>query len=93
VSLPRRRVTAPTKDLHTAPERAALREIGGLSDQVRSLRRTDAVGNKTHIQAVERQLRVKWDELRTLRAGSVKRTDVQREGSHAFHRIHESSGR
>jgi hypothetical protein len=46
-----------------------LREIGALSDRVRELRRTDGRFDGTQIKALEGQSRVKWEELRLLRAG------------------------
>ena len=48
-----------------------LREIGGLSDQVRELRLTGADRNSTKIKALEVQSRAKWQELRMLRAGAT----------------------
>ncbi len=50
-------------------ERRLLREIGALSDRVRELRRTDGRFDGTQIKALEGQSRVKWEELRLLRAG------------------------
>jgi hypothetical protein len=48
-----------------------LREIGQLSDELRELRRKDASGSRPRIAALEVALREKWQELRTLRAGST----------------------
>ncbi len=58
-------------------ERGLLGEIGGLADRVRDLRRTDARSNKAQIKDLTGDLRVKWDEMRALRAPVVS-GDVSR---------------
>ena len=50
-------------------EAQILREIGGLFDRVRELRRSDGRHDGAQIKALEGQSRVKWEELRLLRAG------------------------
>ncbi|MDP9238762.1 MAG: hypothetical protein M3P30_15420 [Chloroflexota bacterium] len=56
--------TSPLHDRETQ----LLREIGGLSDRVRILRARSAAANGAQIKAVELQSRLKWAELRALRA-------------------------
>lgn len=69
------------------PHCTVLQEINGMADWIRALRRADAVGNTTQIKAVEGQLRTKWDELRTLRAGSVSPSNVPPEGFRLHHAL------
>lgn len=52
-------------------ERGLLREIGGLADQVRELRRTSDRRNNAQIRLLATNLGTKWDEMRALRAPSV----------------------
>ncbi|MEX2225428.1 MAG: hypothetical protein WEB52_03140 [Dehalococcoidia bacterium] len=66
------------------PQSTVLRDINGMSERVRVLRRIDAVANSTQIKAAEGQLRTKWQELRALRAGTVSPQGGQREGSHLY---------
>lgn len=74
-------------DVMERPQTALLRQIKDLSGRVRILRRTDAVANNGQIKGVEGQLSAKWQELRVLRAGSVKVGDVPREGSHLHYHL------
>ena len=52
-------------------ERGLLREIGGISDRVRELRRQGAASHGVQIKALEVESRSKWEELRMLRAGPM----------------------
>jgi hypothetical protein len=62
-------------------EFALLHEIAGLAAQVRRLR-CDTVANSSQIKAAEGQLRLKWDQLRLLRAGSLPAVEPRVEGLH-----------
>jgi hypothetical protein len=48
-----------------------LREIGGISDRVRELRRQGAASHGVQIKALEGESRAKWEELRMQRAGPM----------------------
>jgi len=52
-------------------EAEILREIGMLFDRVRELRRSDGRYDGAQIKALEGQSRLKWEELRLVRAGPV----------------------
>lgn len=52
-------------------ETEILREIGELFERVRELRRPAGRLDSAQIKAIEAQSRVKWEELRLLRAGPV----------------------
>jgi hypothetical protein len=55
----------------SALERTLLSEIAELSGRVRKLRATGVVHDGAAIKALEAQARAKWDQLRSLRAGSM----------------------
>ena len=61
-------------------ERGLLLEIGGLADRLRQLRRAGAVANAAQIKVLTGDLRVKWEELRRLRAPSAVEASLQRRG-------------
>lgn len=49
-------------------ERQILTDIGALSDRLRKLRASSSL-DPAQIRAIEAQSRVKWEELRAMRAG------------------------
>jgi hypothetical protein len=51
-------------------ESKLLRDIGRLADKLRELRRTNAVANEAQIKTITADMRSKWDELRSSRAGT-----------------------
>lgn len=53
-------------------EMALLRDISALSDRVRALRRSEGRHDGTQIKALEGESRIKWEELRQVRAGTVE---------------------
>jgi hypothetical protein len=50
-------------------EAKLLREVGAISDRIRALRRKDAGLHGAQIKALEAESRLKWEQLRSLRAG------------------------
>jgi hypothetical protein len=65
-----------------APDEAGLLdEIAALAQHVRRLR-CDACANSVQIKAAEGQSRVKWDQLRLLRAGSLTAVRPRPDGVH-----------
>jgi hypothetical protein len=52
----------------TAERRALLNEIGALADEIRELRRLDARDGRAQIAALTATMRLKWQEMRALRA-------------------------
>ena len=53
------------------PELALLRELGAIAIRIRALRAHDAGHNVTQVKALEARTRLKWDEMRALRAAPV----------------------
>ena len=53
------------------PELALLRELGTIAIRIRALRAHDAGHHITQVKALEAQVRLKWDEMRALRAAPV----------------------
>jgi hypothetical protein len=53
----------------TAREAQLLREVGSIYDKVRALRVKDAGRHGPQIKALETESRLKWEQLRALRAG------------------------
>lgn len=49
-------------------ELALLRELGSIAIRIRALRAHDAGHHITQVKALETQTRLKWDEMRALRA-------------------------
>ena len=56
-------------DTPTPREAQLLREVGSIYDKVRALRVKDAGRNGPQIEGVETESRLKWEQLRSLRAG------------------------
>jgi hypothetical protein len=46
-----------------------LRDLGAISDRIRALREKNAGQHGAQIKALEAESRVKWEQLRSLRAG------------------------
>ena len=56
-------------DTPTPREAQLLREVGSIYDKVRALRVKEAGRNGPQIKALETESRLKWEQLRSLRAG------------------------
>lgn len=52
-------------------EAELLHQVGAISDRIRGLRERNAGEHTAQIKALEAESRVKWEELRSLRAGPV----------------------
>ena len=52
-------------------EQGLLEEVGRLSDRIRVLRGRGAMNNGIQIKALEAEMRTKWGELRSMRAGPM----------------------
>jgi hypothetical protein len=57
--------------MYTPREAQLLREVGGISDRIRALREKNAGRHGPQIKALEAESRIKWEQLRSLRAAPV----------------------
>ncbi|HLB23109.1 MAG TPA: hypothetical protein VJP07_03365 [Dehalococcoidia bacterium] len=67
-------------------ERRLLAEIAGIADRVRALRAGGVFHDGAQIKALEGQSRLKWDELRALRAGPVNMEPLPTPSNRSPHR-------